>query len=198
MEALVTFNGVVKSFAGNRVLDGFSHAFARGTLTFIEGPSGAGKTTLLRLACGLETPDRGSIDRLAGVRFSYVFQEDRLCENLSAAANVRLVCPDRGSRLPERLLERLGIGDRAATAVKKLSGGEKRRVALARALAAPSDVLLLDEPLTGLDGETRSEVLEVVRPHLAGKAILWVTHDKDERSSFEGYEVIVVGSRDRG
>lgn len=198
MEALVTFNGVVKSFAGTRVLDGFSHAFARGTLTFIEGPSGAGKTTLLRLACGLETPDGGSIDRLAGVRFSYVFQEDRLCENLSAAANVRLVCPDRRSRLPEELLERLGIGDRAATAVKKLSGGEKRRVALARALAAPSDVLLLDEPLTGLDGETRSEVLEVVRPHLAGKAVLWVTHDKDERSSFEGCEVIAVGSRDRG
>lgn len=196
MDALVTFNGVVKSFDGKRVLDGFSHAFARGTLTFIEGPSGAGKTTLLRLACGLETPDGGGVDRLAGVRFSYVFQEDRLCENLSAAANVRLVCPDRRSRLPEELLERLGIGDRAATAVKKLSGGEKRRVALARALAAPSDVLLLDEPLTGLDGETRAKAIEVVRPHLAGKAVLWVTHDRDERRSFEGCEVIGLGSRD--
>lgn len=196
MDALVTFNAVVKSFDGKRVLDGFSHSFMRGTLTFIEGPSGSGKTTLLRLACGLETPDGGGIDRLASVRFSYVFQEDRLCENLSAAANVRLVCSDRKSRLPEELLERLGIGDRSSTAVKKLSGGEKRRVALARALAASSDVLLLDEPLTGLDGETRERVLEVMKPYLAGRAVLWVTHDRDERRSFDGYDVIGVGSQD--
>ena len=190
MDALIRFENVSKAFDGKTVLSGFSRAFARDTLTFIEGPSGRGKTTLLRLSCGLETPDQGRVVYADGLRFSYVFQEDRLCENLSAAANVRLVCPDRRSRTPEELLEGLGIGDRSGVAVKKLSGGEKRRVALARALAAPSDVLLLDEPLTGLDDTAKERVLGFVKPFLAGKAVLWVTHGKDELRAFEGYEVL--------
>lgn len=190
MDTLIRFENVSKAFDGKTVLSEFSHAFARGMLTFIEGPSGRGKTTLLRLSCGLETPDEGSVVCAEGLRFSYVFQEDRLCENLSAAANVRLVCPDRRSRAPEELLEGLGIGDRAAVAVKKLSGGEKRRVALARALAAPSDVLLLDEPLTGLDDAAKELVLGFIKPFLAGKAVLWVTHGKDEHLAFSDYEIL--------
>ena len=193
METLILFDSVSKAFEGAPVLDGFSHAFARDTLTFVEGPSGAGKTTLLRLACGLEMPDGGSIERAGDLRFSYAFQEDRLCENLSAAANVRLVCADRRSCRPEELLDALGIGDRSDIAAKKLSGGERRRVALARALAATCDVLLLDEPMTGLDEACRDRAVEVVRGELAGKAVLWVTHDTDERRSFTGYEVVELG-----
>ena len=193
MENLIIFDSVSKSFDGKTVLVGLSHAFERDTLTFIEGPSGTGKTTLLRLACGLEVPDAGRVVRTDDLRFSYVFQEDRLCENLSAAANVRLVCADRRSRQPEELLEGLGIADRAGVAVKRLSGGEKRRVALARALAAPADVLLLDEPLTGLDEATKELVLTVVEPFLAGKAALWVTHDADEKRFFSTFLTLRVG-----
>lgn len=192
MDALVTLHNVGKRFGEKRVLEDFSHAFARDTLTFVEGPSGVGKTTLLRLVCGLEQPDEGRIERASGLRFSYAFQEDRLCENLSAAANVRLVCADRASGLPEELLSRLGLAGHAAQAVKRLSGGEKRRVALARALAAPADVLLLDEPLTGLDDAAKERACDLVAEHLAGKAVLWVAHGTDERRPFSGYDVVVV------
>ena len=198
MDALVTFSDVCKSFGEKTVLDRFSHAFARDTLTFVEGPSGAGKTTLLRLACGLDAPDAGTVKRARDVRFSVVFQENRLCENLSALANVRLVCADMRSGEPERLLERLRLADRAGIAVRRLSGGEKRRVALARALAAPADVLLLDEPCTGLDEATRELVIEVAAERFGGKAVLWVTHDMDERRAFSGYDVLSIGPRSEG
>lgn len=198
MDALVTFDGVGKSFDGKRVLDRFSHAFSRNTLTFIKGPSGAGKTTLLRLACGLEEPDEGAVVRAPGLRFSVVFQENRLCENLSAAANVRLVCADAHGDAPGVLLARLGLADRAGVAVRLLSGGEKRRVALARALAAPADVLLMDEPCTGLDETTKEQVIAVMAGYLADKAVLWVTHDMDEAASFNGYDVVSIGSQAEG
>lgn len=192
MDALVTFDAVSKTFGEKLVLDCFSYAFCRDTVTFIEGPSGAGKTTLLRLACGLEKPDSGTIKRVDGLRFSFAFQEDRLCENLSASANVRLACADAKSSVPEELLARFGLSDSRATAVRKLSGGERRRVALARALAAGSVVLLLDEPLTGLDDEAKACAIGVIEEHLAGKAVLWVTHDRDEKRLIPSFDIVTL------
>ena len=192
-EPVLFFDAVSKSFGETAVLDRFSHVFIRNSLTFIEGPSGSGKTTILRLACGLETPDGGTVVHRQSLRFSYVFQEDRLCENLSAVANVRLVCADRAAGLPAELLGGLGIGNRANTAVRSLSGGEKRRVALARALAAPADVLLLDEPMTGLDEASREQVLAFMKPYLVDKTVLWVTHDRDEYRAFQSYDVVRIG-----
>ena len=166
--------GLCKSYNGKRVLEGLSAVFPDG-VTWIAAPSGTGKTTLLRLLLGLERPDGGSIlgaDR----RWAAVFQEDRLREHLSAAGNLRFVLgevpPEAGA-----LLERLGLSPGDPRPVREWSGGMKRRLALARALLAPSDALALDEPLNGLDEGNRGRCLELIQAAGAGKPVLLAAHD---------------------
>ena len=112
-------------------------------------PSGWGKTTLLRILMGLERPTTGSVEGVG--RVAAVFQEDRLCPQLNAVQNVTLVLPGAENQYKEQIInefQQLGM-DTAALQLpaRRLSGGQKRRVALLRALWAPSDTLLLDEPL---------------------------------------------------
>ena len=119
-------------------------------------PSGWGKTTLLRILMGLDTPTAG---RVRGVgRAAAVFQEDRLCPQLTALQNVTLVLPGSEKQYKEQIksdFQQLGMDDAALTLpAARLSGGQKRRTALLRALWAPSDTLLLDEPFTGMDPDT--------------------------------------------
>ena len=97
MEDIVIRN-LCKSFAGKPVLRDFSAVLPVGQVTGLMAPSGAGKTTLLRILMGLERPDGGTIDGLAGLRLSAVFQEDRLCDNLDPSANIRLINPTLGSQ----------------------------------------------------------------------------------------------------
>lgn len=121
-----------------------------GTLCLL-GPSGCGKTTLLRLLAGLVVPQSGEITGLGGRRVGVVFQEDRLLPWETAWQNaVTRSDPDQRERARDWLL-RLGLGDSLHRRPGELSGGMKRRVAMARALAAQADLLLLDEPFTGLD-----------------------------------------------
>ena len=150
-------------------------------------PSGWGKTTLLRVLMGLETPTSGSVQGVGQV--SAVFQEDRLCDNLSPVSNIRLTA---GTHFPRRAitdaLEATGILSCAAQPVRELSGGQRRRVALLRALLAPYDLLLLDEPFKGLDAQTRLQVITYTQTALqtaaAGsptpKTVLLVTHSPEE------------------
>lgn len=142
----------------------------------LTAPSGAGKTTLLRILLGLEQPDRGEVLAPPGTRWSAVFQEDRLLEHLDARDNLRFVL---GTVSPEALslLEALGLGDVGGKAVAEYSGGMRRRLALARALLAPFDVLLLDEPFTGLDQENRARALAAIRETAGVRPVLLVTHD---------------------
>lgn len=162
-----------KSYGGKAVLAGFSAVFPPG-ITCIAAPSGTGKTTLLRLLLRLEAPDSGCV--AADCRWAAVFQEDRLLENLSAAANLRFAL---GAVPPEAaaLLESLGLPPEDAQPVRTWSGGMRRRLALARALLAPSDALALDEPFTGLDAESRARCLERIREAGKKKPVLLVTHD---------------------
>ena len=116
-------------------------------------PSGWGKTTLLRILMGLEEPTSGIVQGVG--RVAAVFQEDRLCPQLTAVQNVTLVLPDSAEQYKEQIIkdfQQLGM-DAAALALPaaRLSGGQKRRTALLRALWAASDTLLLDEPFTGMD-----------------------------------------------
>jgi NitT/TauT family transport system ATP-binding protein len=147
-------------------------------VTTIVGPSGCGKTTLLRMLMGFEDPDDSDIASLSGLRLSAVFQEDRLCENLSALSNIRLVCPDKGRILSA--LDAVGLTGSLKQPVRVFSGGMKRRVALVRSLLAPYDLLLLDEPFKGLDQETKDQVIAFTRKMVAGKTVLLVTHDERE------------------
>ena len=158
----------------------FSAAFPQGKTTCVMGPSGCGKTTLLSLLLGLERPDSGEITGLSGLRKSAVFQEHRLCEDVSAAANLRLVAPRLSRQEAEALLAGLGLGDSLRQPVREFSGGMKRRTAILRALAAPYDVLFADEPFQGLDQDTKGLVLDYWREQTRGKTVILVTHDLAE------------------
>ncbi|MBD9258559.1 MAG: ATP-binding cassette domain-containing protein [Faecalibacterium sp.] len=144
-------------------------------------PSGWGKTTLLRILMGLDTPTAG---RVRGVgRAAAVFQEDRLCPQLTALQNVTLVLPGSEKQYKEQIgadFQQLGM-DTAALAlpVARLSGGQKRRTALLRALWAPSDTLLLDEPFTGMDPDTLAAAAALLRTRCGTEPVLLATHDRE-------------------
>ena len=144
-------------------------------------PSGWGKTTLLRILMGLDTPTAG---RVRGVgRAAAVFQEDRLCPQLTALQNVTLVLPGSEKQYREQIeadFQQLGM-DAAALALPaaRLSGGQKRRTALLRALWAPSDTLLLDEPFTGMDPDTLAAAAALLRTRCGEKPVLLATHDRE-------------------
>ena len=144
-------------------------------------PSGWGKTTLLRILMGLDTPTAG---RVRGVgRAAAVFQEDRLCPQLTALQNVTLVLPGSEKQYKEQIMadfQQLGM-DAAALALPaaRLSGGQKRRTALLRALWAPSDTLLLDEPFTGMDPDTLAAAAALLRTRCGTEPVLLATHDRE-------------------
>ena len=166
-----------KSFGEKQVLCGLSHTFPEGRTTCILGASGCGKTTLMRLIAGLDFSDSGAIHGVKDKKISAVFQEDRLFMELSAERNVLLTARSGFTRSDARaLLNELGL-EAAPAPVRSFSGGMRRRVAIARALAADYDLLLLDEPCTGLDGDTRALALEALRAHSEGRTVLCVSHD---------------------
>lgn len=173
----ITVRNLTKSYGGREVLRGVSFTAGPG-VTCVMAPSGSGKTTLLRLVLGLEAPESGEVSVPPGCRFSAVFQENRLLEGLDALGNLRFVLgPALEESAARTLLEELGLGDVGEKPVRTYSGGMKRRLALARALLAPSDVLVLDEPFTGLDGDNRLRALDCVRRAASDKPVLLVTHD---------------------
>lgn len=175
---MIEFCKVTKSFDGKPVLHDVSWTIRPGEQWQVRGPSGIGKTTLLRLLMGLETPDSGCLVCAAGLRFAPVFQEDRLVEHWNALANVGLVCAD-SARVRE-ILTALLPQDALEQPVRTLSGGMRRRVALARALAAEGDVLVLDEPFAGLDGQTAQRALQAIAQYRAGRTLVLVSHGTDE------------------
>lgn len=177
---------VTKRFGGATVLEDFTLELGAGAVTAVMGTNGAGKTTAARLLLGLEVPDAGEVSRGAGVRTAAVFQEDRLCAHLSAVANLRLVL--ERSRWEEVAPELAAVGldaDATDRPVRELSGGQRRRVAIARAMIARADVLVLDEPFTGIDAETKPAVVDYVRQRVGTTAVLLITHDASEATALE-------------
>lgn len=176
-----------KSYGENKVFSDFSAVFERGKTTCIMAPSGAGKTTLLRILTGLETADSGRIEGMDGLKKSMVFQEDRLCENLSVSANIRLVRQkktwgrdQKEKKEIQEALEAVGLAGNGDQQVRELSGGMKRRVALLRALYSDWDILFLDEPFKGLDEETKTQVMCYTKEKCRGKTVIFVTHERSE------------------
>lgn len=179
----IIIKDLCKSFGEKKVLEGFSATFPAGSASCIMAPSGAGKTTLLSIMQGFTAPDSGSITG-NDVKMSAVFQEDRLCEDFGAVSNVRFSCGSgKNKKSKEEIvacLESLGLGDSLDKPVREFSGGMKRRVAIARALMADYELLFLDEPFKGLDGEMRASVAGYIRTAAAGKTIIAVSHDETE------------------
>ena len=182
---MVKFEGLCKRFGSQQVLRNVSGE--AGGFLRVAGPSGCGKTTLLRILMGLETADQGTVTRTG--RVAAVFQEDRLCPQLTAEQNIRLVCRP-GELSAEGLRQALSAlaleGDVLTTPAEKLSGGQRRRVALARALLAPAENLILDEPFTGLDEENLCRAMEFTREKACGRTLILATHDAAAAEFFGG------------
>ena len=155
------------------ILKDFSLVLPNGGRICLQGVSGGGKTTVLRLAMGLEKPRRGSVTLSPETRISAVFQEDRLLPHKTVLENVALFGDEESAYIT---LCKLGIEEPDALPAA-LSGGQKRRVALARALAHPFDLLILDEALTGLDEESRSACLAAIDETVGDRCLLMATHD---------------------
>lgn len=204
---------LAKSYRARTVLRDLDLVVREGTLTAILGASGSGKTTLLRLVIGFIAPDRGTIEVDGSVvaaagglhvapdkrEMGYVAQEGALFPHLTVAENVAFGLPrgerKNGSRTNEAL-DLVGLGSSyAARRPQELSGGEQRRVGLARALAPKPRIVLLDEPFSGLDAHLRAETRAAVTRALAaeGATAVLVTHDQAEALSM-GHEVAVLRS----
>lgn len=177
----IVLKDVRKVYGDKTVLDGVSLSLEAGRTYCLMAPSGSGKTTLLRVLLGLEGIDGGSIEGVSRGRVAMMFQEDRLCEVLTAVENVALVLPRDARRADvQALLEEVLPSDCMSKPVMQLSGGMRRRVSLVRAMAFPSDAVVLDEPFTGLDAATRRTVIDFVLRHRAGRTLLVATHGQDD------------------
>ncbi len=167
-------------YPGKTVLKDCSLRVLPGERCALMGPSGCGKTTLLKLLLGLMKPLSGRAE-IRG-KAACVFQEPRLLPWRTAAENVNAVLSDRGETLGEARawLERLELVEAAGLYPNELSGGMKQRIAIARALAYGGDALLLDEPLKGLDQALKQRTAELILENSRAKAILLVTHDREE------------------
>ena len=186
-----------KAYAGKNVVNGLSFTLQRGECYGLLGPNGAGKTTTLRCCLGLTAPDVGEIwlvgfpipeqAREARMRIGVVPQFDNLDPDFTAAENLLVYgryfgLPDATLRpkIPA-LLEFAGLGGKENANIRELSGGMKRRLTLARALINDPDVLVLDEPTTGLDPQARHLIWQRLKQLLTqGKTILLTTHFMDE------------------
>lgn len=191
---------VTMSFDGITVLDHISATVGDGEVVALLGPSGSGKSTLLRIVAGLESPDHGTV-RISGRDVTavpthrrdvgLVFQDEQLFPHRDVAGNVGFGLEMAGVPGDERrgrvdeLLELVGLAGFGGRRVTDLSGGEAKRVALARALAPRPAVLLLDEPLTGLDRDLHDRLAREVAGILrsTGTTAVWVTHDRAEADS---------------
>ena len=154
------------------------------------GPSGCGKTTLLRLLAGLELPSEGRVDDVAHV--SMVFQEDRLLPWFTVLQNVMVTGADESTAC--KYLMALGLTEEEMQVLPAhLSGGQQRRVALARALAAESDCLLLDEPFNGLDENTWQNIVPLISAYAEHKPVVLVTHIREQAQALNASFVSLNG-----
>ena len=187
---MIRLENITKIYDGRAVLDNFSAEFGAGAYC-ITGPSGTGKTTLLHIILGLVKADKElNANNQSPItnhpKFAAVFQEDRLCENLSAVKNVALVCPKRFPK--EKIIEELklvGLGDDLNKQTMYYSGGMKRRVAIVRALITDADVIIMDEPFKGLDDKLKGGIISYIKERIKNKIFIFVSHDKTDAAAFD-------------
>ena len=183
---MIEIKNLCKSYDGKVIYHGLNLNIPSQTISCIVGPSGCGKTTLLRILAGLEDYNEGEILGTMGKKKAFVFQEDRLMPWMSVKENIEYVLAshyskDQIRKQVSKVLQLLKLSDQEDVSVQKLSGGMKRRVAIGRALAFESEILLLDEPFKGLDDDLKWHVLEGMLAYLEEKprTVICVTHDKE-------------------
>ena len=198
---MITIKNITKSFGSLQVLKGIDLHIDKGEVVSIVGPSGAGKTTLLQIIGTLDRPDSGEVivdgidtSRLSKKRLSdfrnrhigFVFQFHQLLPEFTALENIMIpayiagVSTKEARKRAEELLQFMGLSDRAKHKPNELSGGEKQRVAVARALVNNPDVILADEPSGSLDSKNKEELHQLffdLRDKY-GQTFVIVTHDE--------------------
>jgi len=205
---------LVKRFGQREVLHGVSFSVAAGEFVALLGPNGAGKTTLFQILTGLYASDAGSVaiggHRMDGAgawpralgELGVVFQQPALDLDLSVDANLAFHAalhglePRSAKARRQALLDRFGIADRGRDPCRKLSGGTRRKVELARALLSSPRVLLMDEATVGLDPASRAQLLADVKNGCSeeGRAVLWATHLTEEAERADRVIVLHQGS----
>jgi lipoprotein-releasing system ATP-binding protein len=200
------------------VLCGIDLRLAAGTFATVRGASGSGKSTFLQLLGGLQRPDAGRVfwrgealdgysrAKLAewrGRHVGFIFQSYQLLSEFSALENVQIAASLRGDRdwtRSQALLDRVGLGDRAAHRPGELSGGEQQRVAVARALRNDPEIILADEPTGNLDRETGARIIDLLERlgREEGKTLILVTHDEGIAARGERRLAVTAGSLSEG
>lgn len=200
MKTVITLNNVSKSFQKIEVIKQFSMQIQKNEFVAIIGPSGCGKSTLLNLIGLLDSPNSGDIilfenknikpfsrkaEKLLKEKIGYLFQNYALIENQSVKYNLDIVFDystkkeERNKRIQEAL-RLVGLSGFEAKKVYKCSGGEQQRIAMARLLLKPCELVLADEPTGNLDNDNKEKVFEILKElNKMGKTVVLVTHDKE-------------------
>ncbi len=190
---MIQLDNIRKSFSGKELFGIPSLVLSPG-FTCLSGASGCGKTTLGRMISGLEKPDSGKIHGVIGSP-AVLFQESRLLPSLSALENIKAVCrTEKGKSLAKELLMRLLFTEEDMKKLPhELSGGMARRVSIVRTVVFATEqggnFVLLDEPFTGIDPETRKIAADIIKEYLGEKTVLVITHDCEECSLLGGENI---------
>jgi lipopolysaccharide export system ATP-binding protein len=196
---LLDCRGLVKDYPGKRAVDGVDFVVEQGEIVGLLGPNGAGKTTSFRITCGLVAPNKGQVlldgtdvtrwplYRRARHGLGYLPQDDSVFGKLSVAQNLQVVLEYLGVKRAERkrriseLLGQFGIADQHAQVASTLSGGERRRLEIARCLASRPKLILLDEPFAGIDPVTINTIQDIIQQlREQGISILLTDHREQE------------------
>mgnify|MGYP000850972646 CR=1 FL=1 len=210
---IVKLDGICKSYGEQRVLTNFSYTFITGKITAITGPSGSGKSTLLNIIGLLERPDRGRVEifnqsninpatrramLLLRHKIGYLFQNFALIDNQTVKENLLVALAYRKgdkNRMIAKALENVGLAGFEKKKVYQCSGGEQQRIAVARLLLKPCELVLADEPTGSLDEGNKRTIFSLLRLlQESGKTIIVVSHDPEvidlchEEISLEDYK----------
>ncbi len=196
---LLACHGLVKDYPGKRAVDGVDFHVDPGEIVGLLGPNGAGKSTTFRMACGLIAPTQGRVEllgqdvtgwpmyRRAQAGLGYLPQDDSIFRKLTVMNNLAAILEflplnrQEQRATAERLLEQFGLADRAGQLAGTLSGGERRRLEIARCLASSPRIILLDEPFTGIDPVTIHSIQDIIADlRDSGISVLLTDHRERE------------------
>ncbi len=187
---MVKLTNITHAYGEKTVIKNLTFTFPQNGVVAIMGPSGCGKTTLLRLIAGLERPCGGKVE-VASEKLSLAFQESRLLPWLNSKDNIKFVLSENNSscNIANDLLERFELSAHKNDLPASLSGGEKQRLSLARALAVGGDLLLLDEPFTALDEALKARIAPIVKSANKNGLTIITTHSAHD-AALLGAEVL--------
>lgn len=192
----VEIKGLIKNYDSTEVFGGLNLTVKDNKVTVIMGASGSGKTTLLNCIAGL-TPYDGEISGVNGA--SFVFQEDRLVPFMSVYENLDFTLQKSVKKAERKekilaMIESVGLEDKINSVPDELSGGQKKRVSLARAFLSDSNLILMDEPLNSLDLGLKIKIAQLIETltEKYNKTVIFVTHDIDEALTIAD-DIVVIG-----